>query len=220
MASTWSWIGKRKQREIISMCINHVDKVIDVALATKEMIEKYSNSLFDEAKEKYNIAFEKEREADTVKRDIIAELSKGIFHPADREDLLRLTLKSDDVAAYLKAACRRILLLSIIIPKDICDMLITIASKIYEATKLIKDGVIELYENPKRTLEIADSIERLEEEVDDIRIKALEKVLEWCNSVKTAPCIIVKEVLDSLENAMDSCEDVADVLRSIAVLTL
>ena len=221
MATTWTWIGKRKCREIISMCISHVDKIINVAEATKSMIQHYIKGDLGKARESYENVFREEQEADNVKRTIIFELSKGVFHPADREDLLRLTLKSDDVAAYLKATCRRLLIKpDLAMPTNVSKMLLEIADKICEAVKLIKDGIINLYENPRKSIEIADSIERLEEAVDDIRIKVLEKIITWCDTVKHTQCIIAKEVLDLLENAMDACEDVADILRSIAILAI
>ena len=221
MVSTWSWVSRRKQREVISTCIRHIDKIIEVAKLTKELMEKYSQGSLDEVKSIYRDVFEKEKEADDIKRSIIAELSKGIFHPIDREDLIRLTLTVDDVAAYLKAACRRLLLLlPTNAPKDISDLLILMASKVYDATLLIKDAVIELAEDPHKALSIADGIERIEEEVDDIRMNALERVLKWCDKAKVSSCIVCKEIVDSLENASDKCEDVADVIRAISLISL
>jgi len=217
----WSWIAKRKEREVISICIKHVDKVIEVAKYAKDLMNAYANGMIDKVKELYREVFDREKEADDIKRSIIAELSKGIFHPIDREDLVRLTLTIDDVAAYLKAASRRLMLLiPTRVSKEISNLLILMASKVYEATMLIKDAIIELVEDPRKSLKLADDIERIEEEVDDIRMKALEEVLKWCEEVKVSSCIICKEVVDSLENAADKCEDVADVIRAIALLSV
>ncbi len=80
--------------------------------------------------------------------------------------------------------------------------------------------ITRLAKDPRRALEVANSVERIEEEVDEIRMKALEKVLEWCDRAKVSSCIICKEVVDSLENASDKCEDVADVIRGIALTSL
>jgi len=221
MTTMWSWIAKRKEREVISICIKHVDKVIEVAKYAKDLMNAYANGMIDKVKELYREVFDREKEADDIKRSIIAELSKGIFHPIDREDLVRLTLTIDDVAAYLKAASRRLMLLiPTRVSKEISNLLILMASKVYEATMLIKDAIIELVEDPRKSLKLADDIERIEEEVDDIRMKALEEVLKWCEEVKVSPCIICKEVVDSLENAADKCEDVADVIRAIALLSV
>lgn len=221
MATMWAWIGRRKQRAIIAMCMEHIDKIIETIDSLKEMLKYYDEGKFKEAMKSYENVFNKEREADNIKRKIIAELSKGMFHPIDREDLIRLTLTLDDIAAYIKAAGRRLLITEPMnIPKDIFNVMKTMVAKAKDATELIKNAVMELYENPRKALEIANDIEKIEEEVDDIRIRGLEETLKWCQTVDIVSCMTVKETIDSLENAVDKCEDVADVIRSIALLTL
>jgi len=217
----WAWIGRRKQRAIIAMCMEHIDKIIETIDSLKEMLEQYDRGEYEKAMVSYEKVFKKERKADDIKRKIIAELSKGVFHPIDREDLIRLTLTLDDIAAYVKAAGRRLVITEPMnIPKNIFNVMKTMTSKVKDATVLIKNAVMELYENPRKALDIANDIERIEEEVDDIRIMGLEETLKWCQTVDIVSCMTVKETIDSLENAADKCEDVADVIRSIALLTL
>jgi len=221
MATMWAWIGRRKQRAIIAMCMEHIDKIIETIDSLKEMLEQYDRGEYEKAMVSYEKVFKKERKADDIKRKIIAELSKGVFHPIDREDLIRLTLTLDDIAAYVKAAGRRLVITEPMnIPKNIFNVMKTMTSKVKDATVLIKNAVMELYENPRKALDIANDIERIEEEVDDIRIMGLEETLKWCQTVDIVSCMTVKETIDSLENAADKCEDVADVIRSIALLTL
>jgi len=50
--------------------------------------------------------------------------------------------------------------------------------------------------------------------------EALREILSTCNEVKTSTCLILKGIIDSIENAADKCEDVADILRSIVLLNL
>jgi len=217
----WAWIGRRKQRAIIAMSMEHIDKIIETIDSLKEMLEHYDRGEYEKAMVSYENVFKKERKADDIKRKIIAELSKGVFHPIDREDLIRLTLTLDDIAAYVKAAGRRLVITEPMnIPKNIFNVMKTMTSKVKDATVLIKNAVMELYENPRKALDIANDIERIEEEVDDIRIMGLEETLKWCQTVDIVSCMTVKETIDSLENAADKCEDVADVIRSIALLTL
>ena len=217
----WAWIGRRKQRAIIAMCMEHIDKIIETIDSLKEMLEHYDRGEYEKAMVSYEKVFKKERKADDIKRKIIAELSKGVFHPIDREDLIRLTLTLDDIAAYVKAAGRRLVITEPMnIPKNIFNVMKTMTSKVKDATVLIKNAVMELYENPRKALDIANDIERIEEEVDDKRIMGLEETLKWCQTVDIVSCMTVKETIDSLENAADKCEDVADVIRSIALLTL
>ena len=219
MVATWSWIARTRQREIIEMYNRHIDKIIETVEHTLRMIEYYKIRDLENARKEYEIVFEREKEADDIKRQIIAELSKELFHPIDREELLRMILTTDDIAAYAKAMTRRLLLIiEEELDEGIVEDLMRMAARILDATKLIKEAARKLIESPKEALKIADRIERLEEEVDEIRMEALEKVMVFCDKSKNSLCIISKDLVDSLENASDRCEDTADVIRSIALL--
>ncbi len=219
MVATWSWIARTRQREIIEMYNKHIDKIIETVEHCLKMLEYYKVRDIGNTKKEYEIVFEKEKEADDIKRQIIAELSKELFHPIDREELLRMILTTDDIAAYVKAMSRRLLLIiNEEIDEEIIEDLMRMNARILDATRLIKEAARKLIENPKKALELADDIERLEEEVDEIRMEALEKVMRFCDKTKNSLCIISKDLVDSLENASDRCEDTADVIRSIALL--
>lgn len=221
MTSMWSWISRRRQAEIIEMSLNHVDKIIEVSNRLTEFLETYFTKGKDSASEVYKKIYLAEKEADDIKREIISSLSMGPFHPIDREDLIRLTLTLDDIAAYVKYAARNFLILpQKKLPDDLEKLLIKMSKELQKATLRIRDGIKELYKDTKKALEIADIIEKIEEEVDDLRTQALERAVAWCDEVATpSVCIITKEVIDSIENATDRCEDVADIIRSIALLS-
>lgn len=221
MASTWSWLSRRRQAEIIQKYSTHIVKVIEVVEHTYNMIKAYSKGELDSARKEYDKVFNAEREADEIKRKIIEELSTELFHPIDREELIRLILTTDDVAAYAKAASRRLLLvLDSRLDQEIVDKLLEMAGKLYEAVKLLKEAANQLLRNPREALKTADKVERLEEEIDDIRMEALNRVLGFCDKTRPSLCLISKELVDSLENASDRCEDTADVIRSIALLSI
>ena len=183
------------------------------------MFTAFKEGLVDKVKENYLKVQDYEGEADKIKRLIIKELSSGFIHPIDREELIRLILTNDDIATYLKAASRRAILVDPrLIDDEIKDYIIEISRRIVESVKKLEEAVLTLISKPSRSLELADEVERLEEEVDEIRIKALAKILEFCDKTKTSLCIITKDIVDSLENSEDRCEDAADVIRSIAIL--
>lgn len=92
--------------------------------------------------------------------------------------------------------------------------------KVLEATKLVKMAIEKLVEEPRAVLGLANEIERIEEEVDDIRIDVFNEIIQLCDKVNTSFCILSKELMDSVENAADKCEDVADILRSLALLMI
>jgi len=67
-------------------------------------------------------------------------------------------------------------------------------------------------------LELANKIESIEERVDDLHVETLERALLYCDKAKPSHCIIVGEIITTIENAADKREDTANVIRSIALL--
>ena len=218
-APTWGWLSRRVEAEVLNQAINYVGKVLEVAKAAHELFRKFKEGDYGGVKEFSTKVHELEEGADKVKREVLRRLSEGYIHPVSREELVRLVLILDDVAAYIKAAARRA---SLVNPKGISETIREYAeamsAKVLESVEAIRECVEALGRNPKEALEIANKVETLEEEVDELRIKALTEVLKFCDTSKPSLCIVSKEVIDSIENAEDKCEEVADVLRSIAIM--
>ncbi|MEM1735712.1 MAG: DUF47 family protein [Ignisphaera sp.] len=217
----WSWISMRRRREILDMYIRHVERVIEVVNHAEKLIEALVEGNEEEVLREWQNVFESERKADESKRNILAELSKEIFHPIDREELVRLIIMTDDIADYAKAWSRRAVLYTPNkTPNDIGKKLTLMSKKVLDAVNLIKQAVDTLVKDPRKVLEIANSIESLEEEVDDIRHDLFKSVLSFCNNAQPSQCILIKELMDSIENAADKCEDVGDLFRRIALLSI
>lgn len=218
--STWSWISRAREKKALELYIEHISKVVNVVDHAVEALRAYHAENWEKFGEEWRKVFDLEREADEIKRKLLAELSQGVFHPVDREEVIRLVIVSDDIASHAKAWSRRLSYAhNNSIPKSIVDRFLEMATSVQEATRLIKEAGKELLAGHKeKVLELANQIESLEEHVDDIRVDALREVFEYCNSTKISYCLLAKEIIDILEDAADKCEDVADVLRSIALL--
>ncbi len=217
----WSWISRRRQWDVIRFYIEHVDKIIEVVDHAKKMIEFFLVKDLEGIKREWYEVFKYEKEADEVKRRILSELSRETFHPIDREELIRLVLTSDDVAAYAKGWSRRLSLIEPTnIPESTLIKLREMAENVHKSTLLMKNAAEKLLSNPKEVLNISNEIERLEEETDDIRHEVFKEILKYCEESKVSQCLMLKEVMDSIENSADKCEDVADTLRSIALLSI
>ncbi|MEM0015139.1 MAG: DUF47 family protein [Zestosphaera sp.] len=217
----WSWISRRRQWEVIRFYIEHVNKIIEVMDHAKKTIEFFSHNDVENVEKEWNAVFKYEKEADDIKRRVLSELCKEIFHPIDREELVRLALTSDDVAAYAKDWTRRLTLMDPAgIPRGILSKLYKMADNAHQASILMRKAAEKLLTDPKEVLEIANEIERLEEETDDVRHDVFKDILQYCEESKISQCIMIKEVMDSIENSMNKCEDVADTMRSIALLSV
>jgi uncharacterized protein Yka (UPF0111/DUF47 family) len=106
------------------------------------------------------------------------------------------------------------------LPESTTSRLLIMGRKVVDATRLVKESVEKLVEEPRAVLELANKVERLEEEVDELRVSVFSEIIKICDSSKTSFCILSKELMDSIEDAADKCEDVADILRSLALLAI
>lgn len=220
--STWAWISRRREAEILEKETSHLARILEVARRAVEVVEAFARGDPRAVEEAYRRVKEAEREADRLKDSIIEELSRGLFHPIDREELLRLVLVSDDIADHLNAGTRRLLLASKTgarPPEPILEAMKSIAGIAVESVEKLIEAVRSMRREPSKAVELTRQVERLEERADELRSQAEEGLIEWCNT-QGAPgtCMALFSALESLETATDKCEDTADVVRSIAVL--
>jgi len=222
MASTWSWISRRRESGILERELKHLEKVRGTVEAVVREAEALAEGNFSLVEKEYEKVFTSEREADEVKSSIIEELSEGLIHPIDREELIRLVLGSDDIAAHAKSAARRMLILSkleVRPPEGIAKSFIEIARIALESVDKIIEAVKVVRKDAKRAVKLSEEVERLEEKADDIRLVTEEELIRWCNSSSPGSCLLLYRILEALEESTDKCEDVADIVRSIAVLS-
>ncbi|MCC6004676.1 MAG: DUF47 family protein [Thermofilum sp.] len=221
--TVWLWLSKERRKDVIKMSLEHAERVLGVAECAVKVLEAYLANNPSEASNWWDKVFTLEREADDTKRRILLELSKEVFHPIDRETIVRLIFALDDIAAYAKAWSRRTMLLFELgerLPETIISKLVLMGRRVSDATRVVREAIEKLAEEPKKVLELADDIERSEEEVDDIRIDVFRDIVHLCDKTRTSLCLLSKEIMDSIENGADKCEDVADVLRSLSLLSI
>jgi len=78
---------------------------------------------------------------------------------------------------------------------------------------------VKLLDDPEAAINVTHEVERMEEEIDEYRVALIENILEYGDEVKSiAAWLMLKEAVENMENIADRSEDVADVIRSIAIL--
>jgi len=215
-------LGKQREKEILGFCADHVAKIIETVEKMQTSVEAYRDDDIEMARSLAESASQTEKEGDEVKRKILNELVKGIFHPIDRDEILRLVLEADGIASNAKAAAKKLCM----IPREtlddvLADALVELAKRLVTTVKTLGQTFQALVEGSEETIELSQKVESLEEEIDDFRaILIRDRFLPWCQRTNQAGlCIIMKEAMDNMENVADQAEDVADVIRSIAILS-
>jgi predicted phosphate transport protein (TIGR00153 family) len=155
--------------------------------------------------------YEAEQEGDMLTHELMRKLNKTFLTPIDREDIHALANKVDDVIDLVWAVADRTVLFKLdsAPPEavDLCKTLLETTEYIIKAVGCLKDKKYSYIQ------EYCIEINRLENRGDRIFRKALVKLFD---NIKD-PILVIKwkEVYEHLEEAHDTCEDVADILESI-----
>lgn len=186
-----------------------VKKVVEGAVQLEELIRN-----FKEVPLKAKQIKDTEHEGDLVTHHTIEMLNRTFVTPLDREDIHNLISSLDDVLDYIEACAERLNLFKIGKTTEEAMLLVGILVK---AVKELEEAVFKL-----RRLKGADSImkncieiNRLENEGDYVCRAAVAKLFEPGNN----PLEVIKwkEIYETLENGIDRCEDVANVLEGIVL---
>ena len=186
-----------------------VKKVVQGAVQLEELIGDFSNVPLRAKQIK-----DTEHEGDVITHDTIEMLNRTFITPLDREDIHNLISSLDDVLDYIEACAERLHLFKVGKTTDEARLLVGILVK---AAKEVEQAVSKL-----RRLKGADSImkncieiNRLENEGDFVGRTAVAKLFEG----EPNPLEVIKwrEIYETLENAIDRCEDVANVLEGIVL---
>ncbi|MBI2359191.1 MAG: DUF47 domain-containing protein [Deltaproteobacteria bacterium] len=188
-----------------------VKTVVEGAVRLDEMIRNFTDAPL-KAKQIKDI----EHEGDVITHKAIELLNLTFVTPLDREDIHNLITALDDVLDYIEACAERLSLFRINKTTDEARMLVGV---LVQSVKELEQAVFKL-----RRLKGADSIikncleiDRLEHEGDYICRAAVAKLFEPGSD----PLEVIKwkEIYETMENAIDRCEDVANVLEGIVLKT-
>ncbi len=163
-----------------------------------------------------------ETEADKVRRDIWLELSRGEIPPNERDDLLHLSKRVDQIADWARESGR---ILSVTplskAPPKLIENCIGMLERAKECAFAVRGCVKALTTNLNQAMELADTVERLEEEADELYIKARRfYATVTLDGMTVGEAILLAQLLDAIENISDWCENSVDQVRVIAVRML
>jgi uncharacterized protein len=152
-----------------------------------------------------------EHEADQLTYQVIARIDTSFVTPLDREDIYMLASRLDDVIDLLDGTARRVTMFRITEVREPAKRLSNVLTRAAEA---IENAVREM-KKPKVVAQHSRAIKVLEEEGDAIYAEAVAGLFD--GTPNPIEVIKWKELYDTLEGAIDQCEDVANVLESISI---
>jgi predicted phosphate transport protein (TIGR00153 family) len=154
-----------------------------------------------------------EHEGDQIAHKLFTLLAQTFVTPLDREDISRLASAIDEVLNYTDGTADRFVLFKIKEPTpymlELAKILLSASQEIY----LLMTQIRKL-KNANELVERCRAIKRYEHEGDKIYRTAIAELFETDNAIKI---IKLKEIYETLEGALDRCQEVADIVEDIAL---
>jgi len=155
-----------------------------------------------------------EREGDIISHEISDVLNKTFITPFDREDIFLLSNNLDNVLDAIDAITKRMGLYKLTTPDNYMKQFAVV---IEQSCAALVDAVkcLDNTKNRTRIREYCLEINRLENVGDQLRENAISDLFE---KVKD-PIVIIKwkEMYETAEGTVDSCEHAAKTIQSILV---
>ncbi len=158
---------------------------------------------------------EVEHEADTLTHEVNLRIDRSFVTPLDREDIHLLASRLDNVVDLIDGTARRAQMFRVREMRPQARQLAAVVAKATECIAVAVDGM----KQPKLVSQQARVIKQLEEEGDTIYQEAVGALFSGADGAAPDPLEVMKwkELFDKLEDALDECEDVANVLESISI---
>ncbi|MFL5951247.1 MAG: DUF47 domain-containing protein [Gaiellaceae bacterium] len=195
-----------QKREFFVLYSRAAQNAVEIARLLVELLEEFpaGDALLRDIKEL-------EHEGDRLTREVVALLNRTFVTPFDRDDMYELASALDDICDHIDEAAGNIAGYGVkeIRPsaKDQAQVILRSTEKLTEAVERI-DG----FGDAERQLhELRD----LEDEGDRLNREAVSQLFQ----TETDALVVIrwKDIHEQLEEAVDACENAADVLEAILV---
>ncbi len=210
---------ERVKRRALDVCRDHLRKVLDVTRKVPQMIDCFIKNDKGKARQLFNEIGSKEDEVDNARRLVSQELAEIGAILLSREDFLRFTNLTSEIADFCEGIAFR--LLEIMehdwnVPVDVKSDLLNLSEAVLETVLKLRETIMVLRYGSAKAMEKAKDVEAAERAVDELyrqlEIKILDSKLEF------PALILLRDILQLLEDSADKAEDAADAARVLSFI--
>ena len=210
---------ERVKRRALSVCQDHLRKVLDLTRKVPQMVDCFVKNDKERAKQLFNEIRSGEDEVDNARRLVSQELAEIGAILLSREDFLRFTNLTSEIADFSEGIAFR--LVEIMehnwnVPMDIKRDLLKLSETVLEVVLKLRETAMVLTYGSSKAMEKAKEVEIAERAVDELYRELEIKLL---NSKLDFPALILlRDVLQLLEDSADKAEDAADAARILSFI--
>ena len=210
---------QRVKRRALTACQDNLRKVVDVTRKIPQIVEHFANGDKEAARQIFSEIRKGEDEVLKARRMVSQELAEIGAILISREDFLRFTNLSSEIADFSEGIAYY--LIEIMehnwkVPDDIRKELLKLSEAVFDGVLKLRETMMVLSYGPQKTLEKAKDVEIAERTVDEIYRALQIKILS--SKLDLPVLLLLRDVLQLLENSADKAEDAADVVRTLSFI--
>ena len=212
------WFSKRRKSKVLEMA----DRQMTLAIDTVIELEKAIDAALHGNKEKAVSSFKKlssvEHEIDELRRVVFEELTRGSLDSKDREDIMHLVKRLDQMADHVKDGSRAVIvLLEAEVPKELWEQFARTAKDLVDCAKTLRKAIENLGTDSDAAMELAKEVDKIEGRVDEKYVQSKALLLKLCKDSDAATVLLLKDLIEEMEHVADACDDTADYVRILTV---
>lgn len=210
---------ERVKRRALSVCQDHLRKALDLSRKVPQMIDFFIHNDKDKGRTLFNDIRTAEDEVDTARRMVSQELAEIGAILLSREDFLRFTNLTSEIADFSEGIAFRLLQImehNWTVPADIKRDLLKLSEAVLDTVLKLRETMMVLNYGSAKTMEKAREVEVAEHVVDGIYRELELKILS--SKLELPPLVLLRDVTKLLEDSADKAEDAADAVRILSFM--
>lgn len=185
----------------------------NIAYRAADLLVNFLNDLSDCDKNMEKVK-DIEHEGDRKQHEILKELNKTFITPFDREDIYSIAKGMDDIIDLIESTASRFVMLNVDVctdeAKKLANMILDCCSEIITIMQELK-SMKTSQKLSKKIIKVND----IEEKGDVISREAIKKIFR--GNMKVIDVIKWREIYQYLEDTLDSCEDIANIIEGVVM---
>jgi predicted phosphate transport protein (TIGR00153 family) len=215
------WMEKRKRSRTLNLAQQQISLAMSTVGELDAAVRFFSENKRVEMDGAIERLFAQEQETDLLRRQVLEELAKGELPPVYREDLKRLVGYLDEFADQVKDSARGLKVAGWpMFPREIMDQYLLISRNLVDGVKVLGDCIDALGVNPSEVEQKAEKVCHYEDAIDEGYLNTKIMFLKYGGELEAVTLVALRDLLDYMEQASDTCARTADYLRVLAASEL
>ena len=212
------WFVQRRKSKVLELADRQLTLAVDTVTELEDAIVAVTKKNLDDAKRYIEKLFITEEEIDNLRRTIFEESTRGSLPLNDREDLMHLVKRLDVMADHVNDSGRHVLLLmQVNIPIELWNAFAEMSKDLVECSKALRASIEKLGSDPVEARNLSQKVDEVEKRVDEKNLNIKRLLLKSDKDVAPSALLVLKDLVESMEEVADSCDDTADYVRILTI---